>query len=144
MEPRTHLFAVEDFHRMADAGILDEDQHVEFVDGVVVEMPPIGSPRMGIVNWATQVFVQRFAGSALVQGAGRVIISDLRQLRPDCRVADLSLLYDPTVKAGPYAATGIPEYWIVDVVPAGGSVAPLACPHDPGAVEEIVGPSASD
>ena len=45
-----HPLSVEDVMGMVDAGILDEDDHVELLDGVLVEMSPgiasrIRSPR---------------------------------------------------------------------------------------------------
>ena len=35
-------FTVDEYRRMADAGILDEDDRVEQHDGQIVEMTPIG------------------------------------------------------------------------------------------------------
>src|SRR5437762_54204 len=43
-------FTVEDYHRMAEAGILTEDDRVELIAGEVVEMTPIGGPHMGRLN----------------------------------------------------------------------------------------------
>jgi Uma2 family endonuclease len=34
-------------------------------------------------------------------------------------VADTSLDFDTTVKAGLYAAAGIPDYWVIDLVSRG-------------------------
>ena len=38
-----YRFSVEEYHRMADAGLFGEDDRVELLDGEVVEMAPIGS-----------------------------------------------------------------------------------------------------
>ena len=43
-----HPFTVEQYHRMADAGIVSPDDRVEFIEGVVVSMAPIGSQHFAI------------------------------------------------------------------------------------------------
>lgn len=37
-------FTVDEFYRMADVGIFDEDSRVELINGEVIEMSPIGKP----------------------------------------------------------------------------------------------------
>ena len=38
-----HRLTVDDYHLMAEAGILHEDSQVELINGEVLDMPPIGS-----------------------------------------------------------------------------------------------------
>ena len=35
-------FTLEEYHRMGEAGVLDEDERVELIEGEIVEMTPIG------------------------------------------------------------------------------------------------------
>jgi len=41
--PSRWRFTVDDYHRMAKAGILQEDDRAELIDGEVVRMAPIGN-----------------------------------------------------------------------------------------------------
>ena len=36
------LFTVDEYHRMADAGILGEDERVELIEGEIIQMAHIG------------------------------------------------------------------------------------------------------
>lgn len=49
-EPTTRRFTVEEYNRMAEAGILGEDDRVELLDGEIVQMSPIGSRHAGTVT----------------------------------------------------------------------------------------------
>jgi len=42
-EPTRRLFTVREYYRMAKAGILNEDDRVELIEGEIVRMTPIGS-----------------------------------------------------------------------------------------------------
>lgn len=50
------LFTREEYHRMAGAGILCEDDWVELLQGEIVEKSPIGSQHVACVNRLTQGF----------------------------------------------------------------------------------------
>jgi Uma2 family endonuclease len=130
-------FTVEDYHRMAEAGILTEDDRVELIAGEVVEMTPIGGPHMGGVNRLNELLTRQVAGSAIVSVQNPIQLStdgepqpDIALLRRDAprdavptaadvllviEVADTSLAFDRDVKLPLYAAAGIPEAWLFDV-----------------------------
>ena len=48
---RRYRFTVDQYHRMAEAGIFDADCRVELVDGVIFEMTPVDPWHSGVVNW---------------------------------------------------------------------------------------------
>jgi hypothetical protein len=129
-------FTIEEYERMAETGILTQDDRVELIDGEIVEMSPIGNPHAAFVANLTHLLVHAVGDRARVWVQGPVRVPprskpqpDLALLRPRSyvregattedvllviEVADTSLRYDRTVKLRVYARAGIPEYWIVD------------------------------
>lgn len=138
--PAQHLFTVDEYYRMAQAGVLTEDSRVELIDGVIVDMPPIGPGHSGNVNWFTDVFRELFGGDAQISVQNPLRLGlrvepqpDVMLLRPRpdhyrsshpgpedvlllIEVADSSLRYDRETKARIYARAGIADYWIVNRV----------------------------
>src|SRR5688500_8106013 len=136
---RRRRFTVDDYYRMAAAGVLGEDDRVELIDGEIIEMSPIGSRHSGYLNRLNRCFVRGVGERAVVAVQNPVRLSDLSEPQPDIavlapradsyttahprppdvllliEVADTSLLYDRRLKAPLYAVSGIPELWIVDV-----------------------------
>ena len=132
-------FSVDDYHRMAEAGILTRRDRVELIDGDVVEMTPIGGPHARCVMYLNEVFVLRLEGRAIVSPQNSLRLShwsepepDIALLRPPLakygkaipatadallvvEVADTSQYRDRVVKLPRYAAAGVPETWIVDL-----------------------------
>ena len=72
VELRRRRFTIAEYERMAETGILDEDDRVELIEGEIVEMSPIGPPHASIVARINAVLVSRFAGRAI----SRVVASD--------------------------------------------------------------------
>jgi Uma2 family endonuclease len=133
------LFTVDEYYRMADAGILNEDSRVELINGEIIQMSPIGNPHMACVDRATAVFAAALAGRAMVSIQNPVTIDNYNEPQPDVvlmktradyylskrhtpedtlllvEVADTTLAYDRKVKLPIYAASKIQEVWIVDI-----------------------------
>ena len=138
IECARRLFTVEEYHRMAGAGILKPDDRVELIRGEIVEMSPIGRRHVAFVDNLNELLVVRLAGRAIVSVQSPVAVSahsepqpDLKVLRrrpvrykdvaataPDVllliEVAETSLRYDRTVKLRLYAEADVPEYWVID------------------------------
>jgi len=130
-------FTVEDFHRMGEIGILDEDDRVELIDGEIIAMSPIGFRHYRIVNNLTRLFVTQAAGRWTVSVQHPLVISEYGEPQPDftllkgegppdrlpapadiylvVEVSDSTLSYDMKVKLPRYARTGVSEVWVVDV-----------------------------
>ena len=135
VQPHDRRFTVDEYYRMAEAGILTRDERVELVDGRIVAMNPIGSPHAWCVSRLTRVLARR--DDVLVNVQNPIRLDDRSEPEPDLivlrletptdrhprpedvllviEVADTSLAYDRGTKAPLYARHGIPELWIVDL-----------------------------
>ncbi len=139
VQVQRRLFTVEEYHRMAEAGILSEDDRVELIEGELVAMSPIGSRHAATVaRLTTLLFPVRGRGILWVQNPIRLgAYSEpqpdvaLLRYRPDfyasahpgpedilliVEVAETSADYDRSVKIPLYARHGIPEAWLVDLL----------------------------
>ena len=138
-EVKKRLFTVEEYHQMAEAGILREDDRVELIDGEIIQMSPIGHRHMVCVNRANTLFIQAFGNGAVVSPQNPVRLTDWTEPQPDLvvfkpradfyakkepvpedvlfmvEIAETTLSYDRKIKLPRYAAAGIPEFWIGDL-----------------------------
>lgn len=132
-------FSVDEYYRMAQAGILTEDDRVELIEGEVIEMSPIGSRHAACVN-RLNILLNRLVGRKMIVSVQNPIYIDefsepqpdvaLLQLREDfyagshptasdvllvIEVADTSVEYDRKKKLPLYARAGIPEVWLANL-----------------------------
>ena len=56
-----HRFDVDDYHRMAEAGILGPKDRVELIEGEIVDMAPIGSAHGGTTDFLSSLVARAFA-----------------------------------------------------------------------------------
>ncbi|MBA2669266.1 MAG: Uma2 family endonuclease, partial [Gemmatimonadetes bacterium] len=79
-------FTVHDYHQMAEAGILHEDDRVELIEGEVVEMAPIGSRHFTCVNALTSLLVKGVGDEAIVSVQNPVRLDEHNEPQPDLAV----------------------------------------------------------
>jgi Uma2 family endonuclease len=84
-----HRFTVDEYYRMAEAGILWEDERIELIDGESIVMSPIGPLHMGCVATLAQWLSQGVGKRALVWVQNAILIGrhgapepDIALLRP--------------------------------------------------------------
>jgi Uma2 family endonuclease len=133
-------FTVEEFHRMAEVGLLKPDDRVELIEGEVYEMSPIGEQHIGAVIALTGAFAPltiQAAANVSVQNA--VLLDRITEVYPDVtllrprqdhyrarkpgpldvllliEVSDTTLRFDLQVKVPLYARANIAEVWVVDL-----------------------------
>lgn len=133
------LFTVDEYYRMAEVGILRPGDHVELLDGEVVQMSPISSRHAACVRRFQGHFSTQTSGRALVSVQSPVRLNDLSEPEPDLallvprsdfyaashptpkdilllvEVAETSAVFDLGAKALAYARAGIPEFWVADL-----------------------------
>jgi len=138
-EPKERRITLDEWERMIEAGIFNEDERIELLDGRIVCMAPIGLRHVACVGDTVEWFLIRLHGRAIVQGQSPVAIPPRGEPEPDVlilryradryrrrrpqpddvlliiEVADSSLAIDRLQKLPMYAAAGIPETWIFDL-----------------------------
>ncbi len=146
-------FTVDEYLKMVETGILNEDDRVELLDGEIVEMTPIGRSHAVSVAALNRALVTGIGSRAVVWCQGPIRLSALSQPEPDLallrlrpvsyrdadaeprdvllliEVSDSSIRRDRELKLPLYARAGIQEYWIVGI--------------QEGSVEVYTSPSAS-
>lgn len=81
--PTRYKLSVDDYHKLGEAGILNEDSRVELIEGELIEMAPIGGPHMGIVNRLTRLLVLALGDSGEVSVQNPVRLSRHSEPQPD-------------------------------------------------------------
>lgn len=124
-----------EFDRLVEGGAFD-DERVELLEGVLVEMNPQSSRHAEITHRLGKQLSAQVGARAEVRVQMPLALSDSSEPEPDIavvapgsyadahpstaflvvEVAEASLRKDRAVKAPLYAAAGIGEYWIVNVV----------------------------
>ncbi len=137
--PTKHKFTVEDVMLMEKAGILGADERIELIDGELVGMSPILPPHAITVNNLNRLLIQNTTDDIIVSVQNAFFISNNTILEPDLVIAKSSekLLSNELIKPNDaeivievsdstyktdkgrkleiYAASGVKEYWIVNI-----------------------------
>ncbi|MFP4089061.1 MAG: Uma2 family endonuclease [Cyclobacteriaceae bacterium] len=131
--------SIEEYHRMAEVGILAPEERVELIDGEIITMSPIGKEHLAIVGRINALLTPMLAGKHIVFSQSPVIIHGHSEPEPDLmvvpfrddfyastgvtqddvlliiEVSDSTLQKDLEVKLPLYARAGIAEAWIIDI-----------------------------
>lgn len=133
------LFTVDEYHKMVEAGILNEDDRVELLGGEIILMSPIGEHHAGVVNRLNALLNRLLLDSAIVAVQNPIRLTDDSEPEPDVavlrfrddyytgsipisqdiifliEVSDTTDTSDRSVKIPRYAQAGIEEVWIVNL-----------------------------
>lgn len=134
------LWTVEEYHRMADLGILQPDEQVELIAGQIIKkMSPQGTPHATTIT-LTRLLLENLLGKqVLVRTQLPIVLNNYSEPEPDVavvmpdvlrylnhhpttseiylliEVADKTLKKDCDLKAKDYAASLIADYWVLDI-----------------------------
>lgn len=134
------LWTVEEYHRMAEMGILAPEERVELIAGQIVKkMSPQGTPHATAITLIRLLLEDELGKKVLVRTQLPVTLSDRSEPEPDVavvrpdalryldhhpapseiylliEVADTTLKMDCGLKANDYAKSGIKDYWVLDL-----------------------------
>ncbi len=132
-------FNVDQYYRLAEAGVLQPDDRVELIEGEIIRMPPIGSPHASRVKRISYILHDVFEERVIVSVQDPVRLNDFSEPVPDVallkprgdfyaarhpapedvllivEVSDSTILTDRNVKVPLYARAGIPEVWLANL-----------------------------
>ncbi|MEM9327475.1 MAG: Uma2 family endonuclease [Bacteroidota bacterium] len=134
------MINVEEYYWMAEVGILKPTDHVELINGEIIEkISPVGSKHASVVGRMTGLVVRLIGHQYMVRIQSPVRLSADSEPEPDLaivaskeddyadahpgpfdihlimEVAHTTLEYDQTTKLKLYASSGIPCYWVVNI-----------------------------
>jgi len=136
----SHRWTTDAYDRMVAHGLFSPGEHVELIDGEVVNMTPQGSAHITALLLVHQRLQQVFGAGFHVRPQAPLVADPLSEPEPDVsvvrgtvrdyagchpcaheavlvvEVSDSSLEYDRGTKGSLYARAGIPEFWIVDLI----------------------------
>ncbi len=133
------MFTVSDYYKMAETGILSNDQRYELLNGEIFKMSPQKSSHTSITHFLFEEFLYQLNRTAECRSQAPISINNSSEPEPDIailknrktryrdrhpvpkevllviEVSDSTLPIDKTVKKEMYATAGIPQYWIVNI-----------------------------
>ena len=131
--------SVQDYHKMAEVGILAPDDCVELINGEIYQMSPIKSLHASHVNRIALLLARLIEDDYHLITQNPIQLDSYSEPEPDLalvkkdeqfylkqhpkaadtlwviEVADSSLEYDRTIKGELYAQADIPFYWIINL-----------------------------
>lgn len=134
-------FTSQEYELIIAAGVIGEDDRVELLEGEIVEMSPIGPSHSSCVVRLTRLLYKLDAPDIIIRVQDPIHLGEFSKPQPDIsvvqqrddlystghpepedillliEVAESSLTYDREAKLPVYARAGIPEVWIVALLP---------------------------
>ncbi len=135
-----HKWNTSTYQRLVATGFFSSEDHVELLDGQIIEMSPAGNFHAATVEYIVDQMRLLLSSSVhMVRSQNPIVLGDHSEPEPDIaivdakrdyyrnghpeaknihlliEVADTSLEKDRNLKTALYARAGIPEYWIVNL-----------------------------
>jgi Uma2 family endonuclease len=134
------LWTVSDYHRMAEAGILEDGERVELLEGKIIWMSAKGTAHSSAVRRTYKLLEKCLGDFVCISSQDPITLNNRSEPEPDIsvvkidpfdyadhhltpsevyliiEVADSSLKFDCETKGKAYSEAGISDYWVLDVV----------------------------
>jgi Uma2 family endonuclease len=138
-QPSLRLLTTDEYEQMIAAGIFNEDDRVELLEGVIVEMSPKGMKHATSTDRAARHFIRTLGDRVIVRNQNPIRLNDHSEPEPDLvlaaqeeheysfrhpgpediylilEVSDTTLSYDRNNKGMSYAKSGIVQYLILNL-----------------------------
>jgi Uma2 family endonuclease len=138
-EPQIHLWSIADYHQMIEAGVLDEDDRVELLEGKIVCTSPQRPFHAASVQRSSRLLFKLLGDRAYIRTQLPVTLGNDSEPEPDIavvrldeneysfrhpespdiylliEVADWTNSKDRKQKARIYGKNQVLEYWILDL-----------------------------
>jgi Uma2 family endonuclease len=136
-EQTLRKLTISEYHKLAEVGVLRPKERVELLDGLLVQMAPIGPRHQSIVDQLNEEFSAQNKARYKVSPGRPIPIPDFNEPQPDMvlfkkgvpterhpspneiylvvEVSETTLKQDEGRKLLAYQGAGIPAYWIIDV-----------------------------
>jgi Uma2 family endonuclease len=132
-------FTVEEYHKMGEAGLFDEKERVELINGEIYDMSPINSRHAGITDFLASLFKESLSEKKIIRVQNPVSLDESSEPEPDVavvqfrkdwytkshpspneiillvEVSDSTLSFDRAIKLPLYAKAAVPEVWIINL-----------------------------
>ncbi len=139
IEPQIHLWTIANYHQMIEAGVLDEDDRVELLEGKIVCMSPQRPFHAASVQRSANYLYEMLRNMAYIRAQLPVTLGNESEPEPDIavvrfddneysfrhpeapdiylliEVSDWTISKDRKQKARIYGKNHILEYWILDL-----------------------------
>jgi Uma2 family endonuclease len=138
--PNRRLWTRDEYHRLGELGLIGPREHVELLNGEIFnKMSPQGTPHTLATLRTERTLAKAFPEGAHIRSQMPVVMNNGSELEPDVvvvrgdiddypdrqpepddvlllvEVSDSSLGFDRGEKALAYAASGIDDYWIINL-----------------------------
>ncbi|MBK7477601.1 MAG: Uma2 family endonuclease [Haliscomenobacter sp.] len=138
MKSSVRRVSVAEYHKMAETGMLPE-RGIELINGEIIDMSPIGSKHAAMVDRLNQLVSRQLDDQFIVRIQNPILADGFSEPEPDIavvyyrddfyenehpkgadslliiEVGDSSAAFDRDVKLPLYAASGVPECWLIDL-----------------------------
>ncbi|MDA1054017.1 MAG: Uma2 family endonuclease [Planctomycetota bacterium] len=136
VEPQTKHWTLDEYHRLGDAGVFI-DQRVELIDGEILTMSPMKAAHAAATELTAAALRGSFGPGLWIRVQLPLAISDNSEPEPDLavvpgaprdypehpasallvvEVSDTTLAFDRGKKRRLYAAAGVADYWVLNLI----------------------------